>query len=264
LEDPDLFDSLSVANDSWRWDNWPISTHPSFAGSWVPAATAYHNPSANIVYQLQSDGAAVTFELLTQGTSDYDSMYVAVPGGGSSIVNLSRTTANLNGASAQAYVRVRQPNSDRWLNAWTTRANASVSTSINIAINYIAIAAGIENDGGGADPATVTFDDIGSPVRTTINAPPTVVVGAPQNYDYYAGNYTIGAYTINFPGTFAPDATLTLDCETGIPTTSGSGPIYNSPLPTTAAGWPVLNPGANTVTDGLGATDVIKHRNAFG
>ncbi len=270
LDDPDLFDTASVSNTSWRWDNWPISTHPSFAGSWVPAATGYQNPAANIVYQLRSDGASVTFELRTQGTSDYDSMYVAIPGavnnsGSSNIVNLSRVTANFNGVSAQAYVRGRPPNSDRWTTLWSTRANATVTTSISVSGNvYIAIAAGIENDAGGADDATLTLDDTGTPVQIGINTPPTVTVGAAQNYDYYSGDYTIGNYTINFPGTFAPDATLTLDCETGIPTTSGSGPIYNAPLPTTADGWPLLVPGANAVTDGLGATDVIKHRNAFG
>lgn len=268
LDDPDLFDTASVANNSWRWDNWPITTHPSFAGSWVPATTGYHGTT--ITHQLTSDGGSVVFDLLTSGTSDFDSMYVAVPGGisdssGSDIANLSRVTANFGGTFAQAFVRVRPPNTDRWTTGWSTRANATVTTGINLTGDYVAIAAGIENDGATQDPATLTLDDTGTPVRVDIDSAPTVTVAAGVNYDYYSGNLTVGSYTINFPGTFAPDGTLTIDCETGIPTTSGSGPIYNGPLPTNANGWPVLVPGSNTITDGLtAASDTWTHRNAWG
>lgn len=267
LRDPDLFDTASTANNSWRYDNWDITTHPSFAGSWVPAVTGYHGTS--IAYQLTSDGGSVQFDLLASGTSDYDSMYIAVPAGiNTGISNLSRVTTNFAGANSQAFVRGRQAGTDRWGTAWSTRANATVTTGISGAAigNAIAVACGIENDGASADPATVVFDNTASPVIVPPDTTPTVTVGSAANVDFYSGTLTVGAYVLTFANCFAPDGTLTIDCQNKTISSSVAGAIYNLPSFSDPAVWAALEPGSNSVTDGLTATaaDTWSWRDGYG
>lgn len=258
LDDPDLFDTASTSNTSWRWDNWAVTTHPSFAGSWVPAVTGNHG--ASIAYQLTSDGGSVQFDIVASGTSDYDSIYVALPAGGDNggstgPSNLSRVTTGLGGTYTQAYVRGRLANTDRWTSAWSTRANGTVTTAATVTGQAVALAVGLENDGATADPATLVIDNTASPTSISVdNASPTVVVGAAANIDYYDGTLVVGGYTLTFSDCFAPDGTLTIDCQAKTITSSASGAIYNLPSFSDPAVWAALEPGSNTVTDGLTAT----------
>lgn len=266
LSDPDLFDTTNTDNNSWRWDDWNVTTHPNFPGSWVPSVVGNH---AAGVYQLTSDGGSVVFDLVTSGVSDYDSITVRVPLSprgtpDPSLIGLSRVTANLGGTFAQAFVRSRLPNTDRWGTEWSTRANATVTASITFDIGFIVAAVGIENDGATADPATLTITDSGGVTRfSDNNLEPSVVVGAATNVDYYNGTYQVGSYTFTFTDCFAPDGTLTIDCLNRLITSSASGAIYNRPKPSDASFWATLPPGNTTITDGITATDVIKHRNTY-
>ena len=188
-----------------------------------------------------------------------------------SIDDLSRVTAALDGTNAQAYVRARYPNSERWTDLWMTRSNATVTTDINGTDGAIAFAIGIENDGTTNDSATLTVTDYtgggSGPTEFAILASQdaTVTVGAAANVDYFTGTYVIGSYTATFADCFCPDATLTIDAATKSITSSGAGAIYNAPKFSDSATWFALEPGSNTVTDSLTATaaDTITHRDAF-
>ena len=267
LNDPDLFDSASTSNTSWRYDDWSITTHASHPGSWVPATTGYHAAGA---YQLTSDGTtSVVFDLVASGTSDYDSMVVLTPTVASSLgtsagTGLDRTTANLGGTNAQAYVRFRTANNDRWSTAWSTRANATVTGSVGTITGCLALAVGIENDGTTADPATFTVDEGSGGTAVLAVTSPTVNVAAAANIDYYDGTLVVGSYTLTFNDCFAPDGTLTIDCGTKSISSSAAGAVYNAPTFSDPSVWAALEPGSNTITDGLTtAADTITHRNSF-
>ena len=270
LDDPDLFDTASTSNTSWRWDNWAVTTHPSFAGSWVPAVTGNHG--ASIAYQLTSDGGSVQLDIVASGTSDYDSIYLATPAGGDNggstgPSNLSRVTTGMGGAYTQAYVRGRLANTDRWTSGWSTRANGTVTTAATVSGQAIALAVGIENDGATADPATLVIDNTASPTSLSVdNASPTVTVGAAANVDFYTGTLTVGAYVLTFANCFAPDGTLTIDCQNKTISSSVAGAIYNLPSFSDPAVWAALEPGSNSVTDGLTATaaDTWTWRDGYG
>lgn len=268
LSDPGLFETYSASstNTSWRWAEWDIAAHARVPGAWIPATTGYHN--ASIYYQMTSASASATFNLLTSGSSDYDSMYLSVPTGvksgfGGGITNLYRSTSGIGASGAQAYVRGLLPGGDTWTTLWSTTANGTVTTAISTSQEYIALCCGIENAGAGADPSTAIFDNSSWYMSIEIATPLTVTIGSASNVDYYNGTYVIGDYTITFADTFAPDGTLTIDCHNRTISSSASGSIYNLPKFSDPTAWAALNPGSNTVTDGISATDTITHRESF-
>jgi len=173
----------------------------------------------------------------------------------------------MGGAYTQAYVRGRLANTDRWTSGWSTRANGTVTTAATVSGQAIALAVGIENDGATADPATLVIDNTASPTSLSVdNASPTVTVGAAANVDFYTGTLTVGAYVLTFANCFAPDGTLTIDCQNKTISSSVAGAIYNLPSFSDPAVWAALEPGSNSVTDGLTATaaDTWTWRDGYG
>ncbi|MBV6425168.1 MAG: hypothetical protein NAOJABEB_02982 [Steroidobacteraceae bacterium] len=260
LDDPDLFDTTATSNSSWKYDNWSLRAHGTHAGSWFPATTGnyrYDEP-----HQLSSDGTSAVFALVNVGTSDYDSMVLLTPSGSTQVASLSRVTASL-GSYTQAFMRNWVTGESDWTTEWSTRSNGTVTTTQSFS-DSVAIAVGLENDGTMGAPGTLTLTESVSYVAVTITSP-TVTVGSAANVDYYDGTYVVGNYTLTFEDTFAPDGTLTIDCQTKAITSSASGAVYNAPTFTTDPSvWAQLEPGVNTITDGLSASDVITHRDGYG
>lgn len=263
----------SSGNTSWLNTDWAVLSNPNYCGVWRPDVTGQHHSGASIKYRLAEGSDSVVITLSSFGASDYDSISMRVPAGWDSNANswgtFSRITANLDGTNAQAYARALYKNSPTWVDLWTTRANASVSTVINGTDGAIALVAGIENDGGVNDPATLTLSNSGTSgsftrIDLVSSTTPTVSVGAATNVDYYNGTYIVGAYTLTFANMFAPDGTLAIDCLNKTITSSASGPIYNHPTFSDPAVWAALEPGSNTITDVISATDVIVHRDGYG
>lgn len=263
----------SSGNASWLNTDWAVLSNPNFCGVWRPDVTGQHHSGATIKYRLAEGSDSVVITLSAVGASDYDSISMRVPAGWDSNANswgtFARTTSGLDGTNAQAYARALYKNSPTWVDLWTSRANASVTTVINGTDGAIALVAGIENDGGTNDPATLTLSNSGtSGSFTRIDlvpaTTPTVSVGGATNVDYYNGTYVVGAYTLTFANMFAPDGTLSIDCLNKTITSSASGPIYNHPTFSDPAVWAALEPGSNTITDGISASDVIVHRDGYG
>lgn len=258
-------------NASWEWDDWTVLTNPNYCGQWRPDNLGNHHTSATAKYRI-TDGGSVVISLATTGVSTFDAISLRVPSGwdstATSIDGLSRTTANLDGTNAQAFVRALYKSSATWVDLWTTRANAAVSTDINGTDGAIMLSAGLENDGATNDPATLTLTDAGGVNRVRVDllasTTPTVVVGAATNVDYYNGTYQVGGYTLTFAHTLAPDGTLAIDCQEKTISSSASGPIINMPTFSDPSIWAALEPGSNTITDGISATDAITHRDGFG
>lgn len=274
LSDFGMLSTSGSLNTAWLWTDWTITQHPDVAGAWVPSRTAYDG--GGMTYQLTSDGGSVVFDVGAVGgagmfgVTDYDGMTVRVPTGAdstsTSIDSFSRTTSGFAGVQSQAFVRARFRGQDRWTTLWSTRANATVTTDIAFTDGAIVFSAGIENDGSSGDPATVTFTDSGlSGTRIDLVAATdvTVTVGSATNVDYYNGTLVVGNYTLTFTNCFAPDGTLTIDCQDKSIISSASGAIYNWPRFSDPDIWASLEPGANTITDGLSAADTWTHRDAF-
>lgn len=266
LDPGDMLDNSQSLNTLWAWDQWEVSTHPNYAGVWLPTTVGDH---AAGVHQLTSDGGSVVLSIVASGQSDYDSISVRLPVGigASSFDNISRTTAALDGTNARSFIRTRLPGTDQWTTLDTSRSNATDTTDEINAVNIVAIAVGLENDGATADPSTLTItEDTGDTVIVPVSTQdPVVTVAAAANVDYYNGTLTVGAYVLTFTNTFAPDGTLTIDAATKSISSSAAGAIYNSPTFSDPAVWMALEPGEITITDALTATaaDTWTHRNAF-
>jgi hypothetical protein len=210
----------------------------------------------------------VQFALSTTGEEDYDSMELRVPTGVDfTVTNFSRTVTNLGGTNARAYVKARYPDDDRWTLLWSERTGGggAITTAISGTDGATVIAAGIEHDMVAGDDGEVVFDNSSTGTVVNLLHEPTVTVGAAANVDYYNGTLTVGAYVLTFTNTFAPDGTLTIDAATMAISSSASGHIFNVPTFSDPAVWMALEPGSNTITDGLTATasDTWSHRDAY-
>lgn len=260
-----------ASNTTWKWDDWSVLSAPARNGTWRPALTGTHNEASGASYAITQDGAAVVIALGAAGAYDNsaDSLVLAVDsraGLTSALANLRRVTANLDGTNARAFVRYQVRGSSTWLTAWSSTANGTVTTAIDLD-NAVRIAVGIENFGATADPATLTIDGAGSTSATmaalTLASPPTVTAGAVETLSIYDGDYTIAGKTITFDQVFAL-GDLVIDCHNRTITASGGGPIYGAITFSDPEQWLVLLPGSNAITDGLGVTDVVSYRDGWG
>lgn len=260
-----------ASNTTWKWDDWSVLSAPARNGTWRPALTGAHNEASGASYAITQDGAAVVIALGAAGAYDNsaDSLVLAVDsraGLTSALANLRRVTANLDGTNARAFVRYQVRGSSTWLTAWSSVANGTVSTAIDLD-NAVRIAVGIENHGATADPATLTIDGAGSTSATmaalTIGNAPTVSAAAAETLSIYDGDYTIAGRTITFDQVFAL-GDLVIDCHNRTITASGGGPIYGAIAFSDPEQWLVLLPGSNAITDGLGVTDVVSYRDGWG
>lgn len=260
-----------ATNSLWKWDDWSVLSAPARNGTWRPALTGAHNGASGASYAITQDGAAVVIALGAAGAYDNsaDSLVLAVDsraGLTSALANLRRVTANLDGTNARAFVRYQVRGSATWITAWSSVANGTVSTAIDLD-NAVRIAVGLENHGATADPATLTIDGAGTSSATmaalTIANPPTVTAGAAETLSIYDGDYTIAGRTITFDQVFAL-GDLVIDCHNRTITASGSGPIYGAITFSDPEQWLVLLPGSNAITDGLGVTDVVSYRDGWG
>lgn len=260
-------------NTSWTWNDWDTLDNPARAGAWVPALTGTHSTASGATVAITSSTTASTvISLGSAGQYDTsaDSLLLTLggrrAGTSNALASLSRTTAGLDGVNARAYVRYRVAGSALWQDAWTTRANATVTTAIDLD-NAVEIAVGLENDGATADPATLT---ISGTATLSVQGAPTVTVVAAETYDRYDGTYTIGSRSITLNNLAVPDGTLTIDARERTISSSASGPFYQLEVSSDSAiafsdpdVWLALEPGSNTVSDGLGATDTVTHRDTF-
>lgn len=269
LDPGDMMDNSGSSNATWSNNNWDVTTNPNCAGVWVAAVTGKHVGGAVTGYQITSDGGSVVISLLPGEASDYDSVAIRIPVGLASggLDNVSRTTANTGTGGGRGYIRYRVAGSDRWVDLWTTVANGTVTTDVTGAASAVTIAIGFEDRGIIDDPCTFTITDDTGDTDITINTSndPTVTVGSAANVDYYNGTLVVGGYTLTFTNCFAPDGTLTIDAATKSISSSGSGAIYNAPTFSDPAIWMALEPGSNTITDGLTATaaDTWTHRDGY-
>lgn len=269
----DMADAATTGNSAWEWNDWSVSSFPSRPGAWRPALTGNHSSASGASYQITSEGSSVVIALGASGAYDNsaDSIRLHVgakAGTTSALANLSRQTANLDGTNAQAYVRYRTAGSRSWQTAWSSRANATVTTSIDLD-NAVEIAAGIENDQGGVDAATLTLS--GTTAALTLASTPTVVVGAAENMDHYynrnGSELVVGGRTIRFTQFFVPDGTLTIDCEARTITSDVAGPFYGVEDGITFSDpdqWAILEPGSTAITsDMANVAWTVKHRGGY-
>jgi hypothetical protein len=260
----DWADNTNCTNAQWEWNDWSgAASNPPRPGTWRAATTGNHSETADVSYQ-ESAGIIYLGAAGSYGNGA-DSLRLSIPSGGLTLTNLSRQTANLDGANARAYVRKRTRGSATWSDVWTQTTNATVTTALGFGGNSVEITVGLENFGTTADPSTLTVT--GSSVTLTIFNAPTVVVGSAENMDRYDGTYTIGSRSITFSDFIVPDGTLTIDCDARSISSSVAGPFYGDEDALTFSHpdqWLVLLPGSNTITDGLSATDVVKHRDTYG
>jgi hypothetical protein len=264
------------SNTRWAWDDFStVSSNGLRAGVWRPALTGSHNETANASYAITSESASsLVISLGAAGTYDNSAdsirLHVGAKAGTSSaLTGLRRVTANLDGSNARAFVKKRVANSSAWTTVWSTTSNATVTSDIDID-DAVEIAVGLENHGTTADPATLTIEWSTDPVQLTLASTPTVVVGNAENFDFYDGDYTINGRTITFTDLCVPDGTLTIDAEARSITSSVDGPFYGPDEDdrqmfawSDPDQWYVLDPGSNTVTDGLSATDTVKWRDGY-
>jgi len=269
LDPSDFLSNSTTTNARWAWSEWAVTTHANYCGVWLPDTTGYHNAGT---HRLTSDGASVVLSILSQGTSDFDSITVRIPTGidvsASSPEDFLRTLSGSAGTNAQAYARYKYKNSDKWVDSnYVTRTDGAVSTDLTGTDGAIALAIGLENDGGTVDACTLTIVEAtaagAGPAQIDILNPPVVVVGATTNMDYYSGTYVVGGYTITFSGTVVPDGTLTIDALNRSVMSSASGPMLNRPTWSDPGDLVTLIPGVNTITDGIGASDTITHRDSY-
>jgi len=265
-------DHTNCTNDKWEWDDWAtLRSNPKRPGVWRPARTGNHDDASSATYKITTVSAgSIVISLGASGTYDNsaDSMVMEVGATAGTMTNLRRITATLDGSNARAFVRYQVADSDEWLDGWTSSANATVTTAIGLT-NAVRIAIGLENFGSTADPATLTITPT-SDVALTLASTPTVVVGSATDLDFYDGDYTINGRTLTFTDFCCPDGTLTIDAAARSIESSVAGPFYGPDDDDAQMyafshpdRWFILSPGSNTVTDGLTATDVIKHRGAF-
>lgn len=262
----DWLDATNCHNTQWEWNDWTTTpSNPARVGTWRPALTGNHDPAADATYQ-NTSSSGVVLGLGASGTYDNssDSIKTHIGANANTMTNLSRVTANLDGTNARAYVRKRVAGSASWTDVWTQTTNATVTTSLAFSGAGVEISVGIENFGATADPATLTVS--GASVTLSLASAPTVNVGTAENMDLYDGPYTIGSRTITLSDFICPNDTLTIDCETRSITNATAGPFYGDVDAITFSHpdqWLVLEPGSNTVTDGLSVTDVCKFRSAY-
>lgn len=258
------------SDTSWSWDSFgSVLSNPARCGSWRAAQFGNHSPASNSTYRVTVSGTTAICEIGAQGQFDNsaDSIVLVVgsqAGNSNALANLSRITANLDGTNAQAFIRYRTAGSSTWQQAWSTRSNAGVTTAVDLDA-AVEIAVGIENDGATNDPATLTID-INGITNTTLAIAnnPSVSLATAANADYYNGTYQIGDYILTLTNVICPDGTLTIDCGARTISSSASGPIYGEFSFSDPDEWALLQPGANTITDGLSATDTITYRTAHG
>lgn len=264
-------------NSTWRWDDWQSTSHPNRTGVWVPSVAGRHAASTMSFGITAEATGGITFSLIDQAgayPNDADSLTLAVgakAGATSALTNLKRALTGASTASdQQAYVRYRKANSTAWTTAWTQATTATVTTSIDLD-DAVEIIIGLEflaPDPGGSlvtNPSlTIASSGTGaSNAGLSLAATPTVTVGAAATVDVYNGSYTIGSRSLTFDAVFVPDGTFTIDCATGEMTSSTGQRWYGDIVPSDPDVLLALESGDNTITDGLGATDVITHRGAF-
>lgn len=255
-------------NALWSWNDWSgVKGNPNRPGSWRAGLTGSHHPDTDASYAITTTGAG-TFVISIGAAGVYDnsadSIIMDVGARGTTLANLRRITANLDGTNARAFVRYRLAGSRDWLDAWTSTTNATVTTDVSVG-NAVEIAIGIENHGATADPATLTMTPT-SDVTLSLSGTPTVVIGAATNYDIHTGGaIEIEGRSITFDTYMVPDGTLTIDAETRGITSSVAGPFYwlddeEAIQFSHPDQWYVLSPGSNDVTNGTDDTDVVvKH-----
>lgn len=257
-----------ISNTSWIWSDWStVTSNPPRPGAWRPALTGEHNDAADVSYGISSSGNNVIISLGAAGSFDNraDSVRLHVgakAGTTNALSGMSRVTANLDGSNARSFVKYRVANSSTWVTAVSTTTNGTATSAVDLD-NAVEIVVGLENFGSTADPATLT---ISANTTLALASNPTVVVGSATDMDIYDGDYTIGDRTISFTNLIVPDGTLSINCESRTITSSVAGPFYGDEDALTFSHpdqWLLLNPGSNTVTDGLSATDVVKHQEAW-
>ena len=183
-------------NASWTWNDWRVSTFPSRPGTWRLARMGRHSTVPEISYGQSSEGtSSTTFQIGAPETYDNeaDVMLLNIGAQGGPLTNLSRVTSGLDGTNTSAFVKVRGAGSSVWGVGWTTKLNATVTTSISLGPltsgGYaIEVAAGIENSGTVADPGAVVLSGT---VSLTLVTEPIVSASVVANYDYYNGTYQI-------------------------------------------------------------------------
>lgn len=266
----------SGGNTSWVWGNFPdVLTAPRRPGAWYPGVLGMHNAASAATYRLTVTGGTTAVATLGTGLSNNaDSIRMLVgarAGTATALTNLSRQTATLDGINARAFVRYRLPGEQGWTDAWTSRANATVSTSIDLD-NACEIAAGIENDGATLDPSTLSLS--GGSITLALIGYPTVVVGSAENLDWYDGVVAVGSRSITLVDLMVPDGTLTINCGTSggerAISSSVAGPFYwpdgSDVQPyefSEPDQWFVLETGSNAASNGAGGSLVVKFRDSF-
>lgn len=261
------FDWLSSTNTAWRVARYTPSDNPIRAGEWRPAVMGRNALSGSSFELDDSVTTSVTFRRYTgaQGRNDADCMVMSIPQTtGTTIINLTRTTTGLD-ANSRAFLRTRAQGTNIWTDAWTTSANATVSTSITIPTNTVEIAVGVEyiNAAAATNP---TLQVSGATAEIAVDAVYALdAIGAAENLDYYDGTIVIGDDTITFRQVYVKDGTLTLNAVDGSAASSTGEAHYGAIRGSDPSALARLKPGANAVSKTLdaGASFTISHRAAY-
>lgn len=260
------FDWTNSNNASWRVSAYSVTDNPVRAGEWRPATFGRLVPDGSSYELDDSAGTSVVLKRYIdgRGRNDADSIAMSIPQTtGISISNLSRVTAT-HDASCQSFVATRAKGSNAWVDAWTTSANATVTTSITIPTGAVEIAAGTRYIG--ATPATNPTLTISGATAVAVDLIGLRVTAATEVMDFYDGTITIGDDTITVDEVIVLDGTLTLDAATGQITSSTGESYYGSIRGSDPSALVRLEPGANAISDTLdvGASYTISHRDSFG
>lgn len=247
----------------WAWNAWDTLVYPDRPGVWRPGlygtAWARNDGTASTSggCDLVSSAANTTISLRVGQPPEYvrnnaNAIYLIVGARAittNALANLSRVTSGWVDSSGQAFVAYRTAGSPAWVDAWTTMANATVTTSLNVP-NAAQIVAGVRYTGAApaATPITMQLALSGTGVTLDLQSTPAITqVGSTVTMDLYAGSLTVAGRTISLPRVIAPDGTLRIDAATDDISSSVAGPIYHLEAPsfTDGANWALLTPGSN-------------------
>lgn len=266
----DAVTGTDCSNTTWAWNDFSISQNPIRCGAWRPAVVG---SVANLVCWISSESSSgVSFKIdndpIDSGTRA-NAMAMVIGSQGNSLAGLTRVMSGVSDGYSRQFVAVRAFGSANWSYVQSATANGTVSSAVSLA-NGVEVAVGI--DGLQLSMNTQTLDlsapGSGGVFTLSLNATPTITVGASANADYYNGtltNSTTGD-SIEFRDVLVRDGTLSIDSLRRRWSTSVGAlePIYGDPRFTNDDNWFLLAPGANSISNGVtGASYTARWREAY-